>query len=578
MLNIGIVGKGYFGSKIYNTLKGKHNIVFYTGKEFDVSFDINWVIVATTTSTHYEICKTFLEKGVNVFVEKPITASYKKAKKLIDLANSNNVKLYIDDIFLYHPTFKIIKEQDYKTIEFSWNKLGSFKDNIYNNLAYHDIYMALSLGVDLSEDAFFTENQVNKKHYNIGSATFKYNRLSKDKSKYVLLDGHKIEFKTSVNLLEIMFDCVFNENASFKNNNRLALKTISILGRLEKIKPKVAVVGAGIFGITAALKLQDDYDVYLFEKNEDIIQNASGINQYRLHRGYHYPRSLETAMSSKLGEKSFLKQYDCQIKGTEQYYAIAYRSKVSTEQYETFLEKVELKYEKLQSDLVTGNVLGLYKVNETLFDPKILYKICKNKLLNSKIKTEYNSEFKKEQILDYDYVINATYSNLNSLVNKKKLYQFELCEKPLIKLPESFHKKGIIVMDGPFTCIDPYSDTDYHVIGNVVHAIHHTNIGEFPEIPDDYKELLNKGVIKNPKITKWDKFLETAQMFFNEIDGVEHIGSMFTIRCVLPNRDFDDARPTTIEKETSRIFNLFSGKITTSVDCSEELFSILKTN
>jgi len=176
MLNIGIVGKGYFGSKIYNTLKDKYNIVFYTGKEFDVSFDIDWVIVATTTSTHYEIAKTFLEKGVNVFVEKPITSSYKKAKMLIDLANFNNVKLYIDDIFLFHPTFKLIKEQDYRNIEFSWNKSGSFKDSIYNNLAYHDIYMALSFGVDLSQEASFTENQVNKKRFNIGNATFNYNR------------------------------------------------------------------------------------------------------------------------------------------------------------------------------------------------------------------------------------------------------------------------------------------------------------------------------------------------------------------------------------------------------------------
>lgn len=578
MLNIGIVGKGYFGSKIYKTLKDKHNIVFYTGKEFNVSFEIDWVIVATTTNTHYEICKKFLKKGVNVFVEKPITASYNKAKSLIDLANSNNVKLYIDDIFLYHPTFKIIKEQEYKNIEFSWNKLGSFKDSIYNNLVYHDIYMALSLGVDLSEDPFFTENQVNKKRFNIGNAAFNYNRLSNDKSKYVLLDGHKIEFKTSVNLLEIMFDCVFNENASFKKNNRLALKTISILGCLEKIKPKVAVVGAGIFGITAALKLQDDYDVYLFEKNEDIIQNASAINQYRLHRGYHYPRSLETAMSSKQGEKSFLEQYDCQIKDTEQYYAIAYRSKVSTEQYETFLEKVELEHEKLQSDLVTGNVQGLYKVNERIFDPHKLHKICRAKLDISTVKLRFSEEFDKNMVDDFDYVINATYSNLNALSDQKKIYQFELCEKPIIKLPKKFHKIGIIVMDGPFTCIDPYSDTDYHVIGNVVHAIHHSNVGEFPEIPHKYKKLLNKGLIKNPKITKWDKFLETANTFFNEINGVEHIGSMYTIRCVLPNRDFDDARPTLIQKNNDKVFSIFSGKITTAVDCCEELISVLNSN
>ena len=53
---------------------------------------------------------------------------------------------------------------------------------------------------------------------------------------------------------------------------------------------------------------------------------------------------------------------------------------------------------------------------------------------------------------------------------------------------------------------------------------------------------------------------------------------MFTIRCVLPNRDFDDARPTLIEKQNDKVFSIFSGKITTAVDCSEELISVLNSN
>lgn len=578
MLNIGIVGKGYFGSKIYNTLKDKHNIVFYTGKEFDVSFDIDWVIVATTTSTHYEICKTFLEKGINVFIEKPITASFEKAKKLIDLANSNDVKLYIDDIFLYHPSYNQIKQKKYKNIHFHWNKLGSFKDNVYNNLTYHDIYMALSIGIDLSGLIEFSINKINKKSFKIGGASFSYNRLSKTKSKYVYLDNEKFEFKTKLNLLENMFENVFNHNSNFEKNNQLALKTIGVLDRLKKIKPKVAVVGAGIFGISAALKLDEYFNVSIYEKNSDIMQNTSSINQYRLHRGYHYPRSVETAISSKQGEKSFLKEFSCKVKDTKQYYGIAYNSKVTLEQYEIFLNKIGLEYDKTNSDLVTGNVVGFFKVNESVFDPILLYNLCKNKLEYSNIELLFNSEFNRNQVNNYDYVINATYSNLNALSDKKKIYQFELCEKPVVKLPQRFYKKGIIIMDGPFTCIDPYSNTDYHVIGNVVHAIHHTNIGEFPEIPDRFKDYLNNGIIKNPKVTNWSKFVETTNIFFNDIEKIEHIGSMFTIRCVLPNRDFDDARPTIIEKQNDNIFNLFSGKITTAIDCAEELLSIMNSN
>jgi len=65
---------------------------------------------------------------------------------------------------------------------------------------------------------------------------------------------------------------------------------------------KIAIIGGGIFGVTTAIRLSRNHDVDLFEQNSDILQSASGINQYRLHRGYHYPRSTDTAISAKNSE------------------------------------------------------------------------------------------------------------------------------------------------------------------------------------------------------------------------------------------------------------------------------------
>ena len=56
----------------------------------------------------------------------------------------------------------------------------------------------------------------------------------------------------------------------------------------------------------------------------------------------------------------------------------------------------------------------------------------------------------------------------------------------MVKLPEQFKNKSVVVLDGPFTCIDPYGNTDYHVMGNVVHAIHDTMVGERV----NFKEIL----------------------------------------------------------------------------------------
>jgi hypothetical protein len=158
---------------------------------------------------------------------------------------------------------------------------------------------------------------------------------------------------------------------------------------------------------------------------------------------------------------------------------------------------------------------------------------------------------------------------------KQRDYQFELCEKPVIKLPEQYKNKSVVIMDGPFMCIDPLGDTGLHVMGNVVHAIHSTNIGKFPKYDEKFDELLNKGIVKNPSITNIDKFIHSAKKFFVDIDKMKHIGSMFTFRTVLPNRDKDDARPTLVEKPMDTTFNVFSGKIGTCVNAAEEVLEYI---
>ena len=83
--------------------------------------------------------------------------------------------------------------------------------------------------------------------------------------------------------------------------------------------------------------------------------------------------------------------------------------------------------------------------------------------------------------------------------------------------------------------------------------------------------MLNKGIVKNPSITNIDKFIESAKKFFIDIDKAEHIGSMFTFRTVLPNKEEDDARPTLVEKVDDKTFTIFSGKIGTCVSAANEL-------
>ena len=122
----------YCISRIYRGyLENKHEIIFITGKNMDISFDIDWVIIASSTQSHYDICKLFIQRKINIFVEKPMTYSVEKTKELLSLAYRSKIKIYIDDVFLYHNKFKTIpKNQIYK---FRWLKYGTFKNNLWNS-------------------------------------------------------------------------------------------------------------------------------------------------------------------------------------------------------------------------------------------------------------------------------------------------------------------------------------------------------------------------------------------------------------------------------------------------------------
>ena len=119
-----------------------------------------------------------------------------------------------------------------------------------------------------------------------------------------------------------------------------------------------------------------------------------------------------------------------------------------------------------------------------------------------------------DDLLDFDNKIFATYRTLNLFVDTTANYQYELCEKPIFKLPPAYKQKGIVIMDGPFMCFDPFANTEYHVAGNVQHAIHASNTGKFPVIPDEYIDVLDCGIVYGSYLSKYQLFIDSARAYF----------------------------------------------------------------
>ena len=85
MIKTGLIGYGYWGKILHQKLKHLSDVKFIcTSKDnyYSKLKDVDWVFVATTNQSHYEIVKNCLWAGKNVFCEKPLTFTYEESKKI----------------------------------------------------------------------------------------------------------------------------------------------------------------------------------------------------------------------------------------------------------------------------------------------------------------------------------------------------------------------------------------------------------------------------------------------------------------------------------------------------------------
>lgn len=338
----------------------------------------------------------------------------------------------------------------------------------------------------------------------------------------------------------------------------------------------VAVVGGGLFGTTvaieaAALDVVDTVDVY--ERKDDILRCASANNQCRLHRGYHYPRSVDTALEALEAEPDFRAMYPgAVIDSRDHYYGIASDgSKTTPTEFRDHCDRLGLAYTETSVGPMNDDALDLcVEVNESQIDPVALRSTIRQRIRQRDTISLYlNHEVERVNDLSgYDYIVVATYTSNNCVLDSypslHRDYKFQVIERPVARLPDEFHRKSLIVLDGPFMNIEPYSDSGYFHLGHVVHGEHHSNVGQKPELGDIDPAVINAGIVENPPVSKYEESIAGGRQFYPRLDEAEYVGSKFTIRTVLPDVEDTDARPTLVEREDD-VFSVFSGKLSTCV-------------
>jgi len=170
-LNIGVIGTGHLGklhTKMFREIENCNLVGIndsnieqaeVVGKEFDVNvFDtinelvskVDAVSIAATTSAHYDLAKICLDAGKHIFIEKPITASIPQAEEIVELADSNNLKVQVGHIERFNPALVSMEKyiNDPKFIQ--TDRLAQFNPRgtdvaVVLDLMIHDIDIILSL-------------------------------------------------------------------------------------------------------------------------------------------------------------------------------------------------------------------------------------------------------------------------------------------------------------------------------------------------------------------------------------------------------------------------------------------------
>lgn len=69
----------------------------------DLIGEVDAVSIATPTPSHFEIVAAFLENGVHVLVEKPLTSTVEEARQLVDIAKEKDAVLQVGHLERFNP-------------------------------------------------------------------------------------------------------------------------------------------------------------------------------------------------------------------------------------------------------------------------------------------------------------------------------------------------------------------------------------------------------------------------------------------------------------------------------------------
>ena len=132
-MKIGVLGLGYWGPNLVRNFLAQNNVKEVIACDLEanrlnfvkeklpaakltnnwqdlISSNIDAIAIATPVDTHYNFAKKALMANKHIWVEKPFTSTSAQAMELINIADSRNLKIFVDHTFIYTGAVRKMKE------------------------------------------------------------------------------------------------------------------------------------------------------------------------------------------------------------------------------------------------------------------------------------------------------------------------------------------------------------------------------------------------------------------------------------------------------------------------------------
>lgn len=603
-------------------IERKFEVPTYPALDAGLLRSVDAVDIATPPETHTAMVSKCLG-FVDVFVEKPLACSSRDARRLVALALKHERMLAVGHIYRHHPVTERLATLAARAKSLPSEILGSFLNPPAADqgrepwLELLHLYDVLDAILATAPRAVWSEGRgrVITTHLRYGQRTNARLTLGwqgKDRvrtlslaypDQTIVADFAALEVVVRGKSFEKRYPCPMREEPLMRElrafaqctrdrrapivSGRVGARVVAIAERAAArtiAKPTVAVIGGGIFGSSIAIELARHADVTLFERNEGLLEEASLVNCFRHHRGYHYPRSDETVRNILETRDAFEKTYKKAMVYAPTYYALPKEgSYVTPKAFLAFCKKHQLPYRKERpaAEIFAHDAHALtIRVDEPSYHHGHLNTLVEHRLAASGAHVRLGADVTRVSLLpdgrkkiEYqergrgktatvDFVISAMYANINRFAHWMNFplrpIRIDVAEVLVLRLPIA--PVSITVVDGPFACLMPTGEKHTFVLYHVRESILDRYVPADGRIKRSFSKKTNGTAI-----------LADSMKFFPILEKAQIVESRVVCRGVEAFREHDDARLTDLIDHGFGCWSVLSGKICSAVSVAERV-------